>query len=91
MKRNISLNCVNQLIHFSHLSPYNIETLRDTVILLHCHHILLLSRFSVSGDTHMMSTLIRGGGGKNEMLSDVGGGGSECSGRPIFNVTLICS
>ena len=79
MKRNTGLKCVNHLIHLSHLSPYNIETLRDTVILLYCHHILLLSCFS------------EGWGGKNEMLSDVGGGGSECSGRPIFNVTLICS
>ena len=34
----------------------------------------------------MKSNLKRGceGGRKNEMLSDVGGGGSERSGRPIF-------
>ena len=43
----------------------------------------------VRGDTHMTPTLRRkgrggGGEGTNEMLSDVGGGGSKCSGRPIF-------
>ena len=41
---------------------------------------------TVSGDTHMTSTLRRDGvKGKSEMLSGVGEKGvSECSGRPVF-------
>ena len=48
-----------------------------------------MSSMQLRADTYMASTLRGGGGGvkgggENEMLPDVGGGGSECSACPIF-------